>query len=193
MKQTAKRLLNAFFVFLNLPFLALYFGLKIISGTDPLFASFSQFYSLFPGQFGVYLRRNFYRFTAEHFGEGVVVGFGTVFSHQGIEVGDYVYIGPQSNVGLCRIDRDCLIGSGVHILSGKNQHSVDDLDRPLREQGGHFEKIDIGDNCWIGNQATLMASVGSRCVIGAGAIIAKPCPERTTWIGQAAHCLNKAS
>ncbi|MEJ2680888.1 MAG: hypothetical protein P8176_04010 [Gammaproteobacteria bacterium] len=130
MKQCVKGVLNGFFVVLNLPFLALYVLLKPISRRDELFAGFSQFYALWPGKMGVYFRRNFYRFTMKHFGKNVTIGFGTLFSHVDTEIGDNVYIGPQSNIGMCRIGSECLIGSGVHVLSGRHQHNFSDNNRP---------------------------------------------------------------
>ena len=171
MKAKIKWLLNSIFVVLNIPALALYYLLKPVSRKDELFAGFSQFYSLYPGQFGVYLRRNFYRFTMTHCGKNVVIGFGTLFSHQDIEIGDNVYIGPQCNIGLCKIGAECLIGSGVHILSGKNQHNFKDHTKPLREQGGRYDKIEIGENCWLGNKSAVAASVGPRIVISLGSVV----------------------
>lgn len=166
MKEIAKNILNCGFVVLNIPLLVFYYLLKPISRKDELFAGFSQFYSLFPGQFGNYLRRNFYRFTMTHCGKNVVIGFGTIFSHQDIEIGDNVYIGPQCNIGLCKIGAETLIGSGVHILSGKRQHNFKDTSKPLRDSGGIFEKIEIGANCWLGNLSCISANVGSRSVVG---------------------------
>ncbi len=172
MKVLLKAMLNNLFVLLNAPCLLIYFLLRPISRKDELFAGFSQFYSLFPGQYGIYLRRNFYRFTMTHLGQNVVIGFGTLFSHQDIEIGDNVYIGPQCNVGLCKIGAECLIGSGVHILSGSKQHSYREK-KPLRNTQGSFLKITIGRNTWIGNQALLMSNVGDDCVIGATVTVTK--------------------
>lgn len=171
MKVQIKNLINLLFVLLNAPFLALYFLLLPISRQDELFASFSQFYALWPGKVGVYLRRNFYRFTMAYLGPNVTIGFGTIFSHRGIEIGENVYIGPQCNIGLCRIGSECLIGSGVHILSGTKQHNFTDSDVPLRKQGGVFTKVAIGENCWLGNCSIVLGNVAERSVIGAGALV----------------------
>lgn len=171
MKVQIKNLINLLFVLLNAPFLALYFLLLPISRQDELFASFSQFYALWPGKVGIYLRRNFYRFTMAYLGPNVTIGFGTIFSHRGIEIGENVYIGPQCNIGLCRIGSECLIGSGVHILSGTKQHNYDDPVKPLREQGGTYTKVRMGENCWLGNCAVIMGDIAERSVVGAGAIV----------------------
>ncbi len=186
-----KTLLNTGFVVLNAPFLMLYFLLKPISRKDTLFAGFSQCYSLVPGQVGNYLRRNFYRFTMMRCGKNVVLGFGTVFSHADIEIGDNVYIGPQGNIGLCQIDADCLLGSGVHIMSGKKQHNFKDATQPLREQGGTYEKITLGTNVWVGNCALIMASVGERSVIGAGAVVVSVVESLSVMSGNPAALVSR--
>jgi acetyltransferase-like isoleucine patch superfamily enzyme len=172
-KKILKNLLNSLFVILNTPLLLMYYLLLPVSRKDELFSGFSQFYSLFPGQFGNYIRRNFYRFTMAHCGKNVVIGFGTLFSHQNIEIGDNVYIGPQCNIGLCKIGAETLIGSGVHILSGKRQHNFKDKAVPLRNAGGIYEKIEIGENCWLGNCCVVMAAIGSGTVVGAGIKVAR--------------------
>lgn len=173
MREQLKAVINAFFVLLNAPMLLLYYMLLPVSKKDAFFASFSQVYSLFPGQTGVYMRRNFYRFVLPDFGKNVTIGFGTLFSHQDTTIGDNVYIGPQCNIGMCKIGAECLIGSGVHILSGRNQHNFSDDNKPLREQGGHYTKIEIGENCWIGNLSVIMGNVAVRSVVGAGSIIVR--------------------
>jgi len=173
-------------VIINLPFLLFYFILKPISRPDVLFASFSQCYSLIPGQVGAYFRRNFYRFTMMSCGKDVVIGFGTLFSHADIEIGDNVYIGPQGNIGLCKIEEDCLLGSGVHILSGKKQHNFKDLTQPLRMQGGSYEKVTLGNNVWVGNCAIVMANVGERSVVGAGAVVGAPVERLSIMAGNPA-------
>lgn len=171
MRESLKTILNNLFALLNAPILLLYYGLLSISNKDSLFAGFSQFYALFPGQTGIYLRRNFYRFVLPDFGKNVTIGFGTLLSHQDTTIGDNVYIGPQCNIGMCKIGPECLIGSGVHILSGRNQHNFSDSNKPLREQGGHYTKIEIGENCWVGNLAVIMGDVAAKSIIGAGSII----------------------
>jgi acetyltransferase-like isoleucine patch superfamily enzyme len=70
-----------------------------------------------------------------------------------------------------------LLGSGVHILSGKQQHNFSDLQTPIRDQGGTFTPITIGEDTWIGNGAIVMANVGKKCVIAAGAVVTKDIPD----------------
>ena len=89
--------------------------------------------------------------------------FAALFSQLDTELAAGVYVGPQCNIGKCSIGQDTLLGSGVHIMSGKQQHNFEDIHKPIREQGGTFSKVNIGKNCWIGNNALIMADVGDNC------------------------------
>jgi len=90
----------------------------------------------------------------------------TLFSQHDYEIESGVYIGPQ-----CKIGKDVLLGSNVHIMTGKGQHNFTYLKVPIRDQDGTFEKIEIGEDTWIGNGALVMANVGRSCVVAAGSIV----------------------
>lgn len=107
------------------------------------------------------------------------------------EIGDGVYIGPQCNIGLCKIEDNCTVGSGVHILSGKHQHFFDDPDKTVQQQGGILEKVVIGEDTWIGNGAIVMVNVGRKCVIGAGAVVNRPVPDYSIVAGNPARVVGK--
>lgn len=189
MKSLLKQLLLWLMTLLLLPFLLVYWLLKPFCHRDALFAGFSQLLSLVPGLTGSYLRVAAYRLLMQHCGQDCYIGFGVLFSQQGTELGDGVYLGPQCNIGLCHIGADTLLGSGVHILSGKNQHQFADPTLPFKEQGGVFEKVSIGANCWIGNGAIVMASIGEGCIIGAGAVVTQPLPPGVIAAGNPAKVL----
>ena len=168
-----------------------YLLLGLVAGRDGLFASYSQLVSLIPGKTGSYLRNSFYRLTMTRCEDGVVFSFGTLFSQRDTEIGSGTYIGPQCNFGSCAVGRDCLVGSGVHILSGKRQHAIDDLDTPIREQGGVLTKVSIGNDCWIGNGAIVMADVGNQCVIAAGAVVVDAVGDRSIVGGNPATLIRQ--
>jgi len=121
--------------------------------------------------------------------QDVAIAFGTLFSQIDTEIACGTYIGPQCNIGSCIIGRDCLFGSGVHILSGKNQHNIDDPVTPIRDQGGKLTKIRIGQNSWIGNCALVMADVGDGCVVAAGAVVVHPVADNTIVAGNPAKVI----
>lgn len=189
MKSFIKSLVNAVVTIAISPLIVLYFLVALIVNKDQAFASFSQFLSLFPGISGSYIRKNFFRVCMGSCSTDTVIGFASLFSQQNTHIETGVYIGPQCNIGLCHIGKDSLIGSGVHILSGKGQHDFSRSDIPVREQGGHFEKITIGEDCWIGNNTVVMANIGKKSVIGAGSVVIHDIPDYSIAAGNPAKII----
>lgn len=144
-----------------------------VQRTDEPFQFCSQLLSLAPGVPGNALRLRFYRLTLTACAADARVEFGTTLNQRGIEIGKRVYIGSRCCVGLCRIEDDVLIGSNVDIISGKSQHGFVDLDQPMRSQAGTLEQITIGEDSWLGNSAVVMANVGRKAIVAAGAVVVK--------------------
>ncbi len=174
MRVIAKRVFQAVALVCVSPLLLVNALLCQVSERNACFASMSQCLSLVPGKFGIYLRAAFYHVSMDQCSRDAVISFGTLFAQCATRIDPGVYIGPQCNIGSSHIGADCLIGSGVHILSGKKQHSLDRLDIPVRDQGGAFTAITLGKDTWVGNGAIIMANVGNHCVIGAGAVVTHP-------------------
>ena len=192
MKSGIKKAIDLIFVLLNGPMLILFFICWYVTRrSNDVFAGFSQFYSLIPGQIGNYARGNFYRFTMQNCHPRVVVSFATLFSQQKTSIASGTYIGPQCNIGACIIEKDCLLGSGVHVLSGKGQHNFDDLDTPIREQGGTFSQVTIGEDSWIGNGSIITANIGKKCIIGAGSVVTKDIPDYSIAVGNPAKVIKQ--
>jgi len=171
------------------PIIIIYKLLSIIDKSDQLFASFSQLLSLVPGKTGNYLRASFYFFCMQHCEKYCVVSFLSIFSQRETELESGVYIGPGCNIGLSNIKKNTLLGSGVHIMSGKQQHNIIDLNTPIKDQGGHLEKIVIGENCWIGNGALIMADIGDHSIIGAGSVVVDKIPPFSIAVGNPAKVI----
>ncbi|NWN90429.1 acyltransferase [Marinobacter adhaerens] len=173
MRNTLKRIIKNTFLLLTLPLYALYWVLSCLGNPDSTFQSFSQALSLIPGKVGVYVRAAFYRLACPDTSDDIVVGFLTILSHRDTSIHKGVYIGPQCNIGKCTLGKNTLLGSGIHVLSGKQQHQFKDPNLPIKEQGGAFKKIKIGADCWIGNNSVVMCDVANHSVVAAGAIVAK--------------------
>jgi virginiamycin A acetyltransferase len=189
MKELIKHLINLICIIIISPLTLANLLFNKLSNSDSFFVSSSQFLSLLPGKSGYFIRKNFFRFTMRHCDAECLIGFSTLFSHRDTEIHKGVYIGPQCNIGKSRIEKNCLLGSGVHILSGKGQHNFDDLSTPIQEQGGSYTQITIGEDTWIGNGSLIMANIGKKCVIGAGSVVIKDIPDYSIVGGNPAKVL----
>jgi len=161
----------------------------VMGGKDASFWSFSQVLSLFPGRSGSYIRKNFFRLSMARCDHDCAIQFGTIFSQVDTEIGKGVYIGPNCNIGKCQIEDYCIIGSNVHIMSGRGQHNLADVETPVRDQGGEYVKVKIGVDTWIGNCALIMANVGRKCVIGAGSVVTRDVADYSIVAGNPAKVI----
>lgn len=191
MRDALKQLVYGVACVLVSPLVLLYWLMALVGNRDGLVAGFSQFLSLFPGQLGNYLRKAALGFMIKHCDRESLISFGVLLSHYETEIEAGVYIGPQCNIGKCRIERNCLLGSAVHIMSGKKQHSFGDLDTPIRDQGGQFEQVVIGEDTWIGNGALVMANIGKKCIIGAGSVVTDDVEDYSIVVGNPAKVIKK--
>jgi len=182
MKNLAKTLAEWIALVIVLPALAVYFASRPILA-ERAFAGWSQTMSLLPGTTGIYLRRAFYRMTLRRCGSGCQVSFGTTFSHADAELGRNIYVGGYCTLGDVTLGDDVSIASHVSIINGGQQHGIDRLDIPIREQSGTWLRVTIGRDSWIGERAVVMADVGEHCVVGAGSVVTRPIPDRAIVAG----------
>ncbi len=188
MKKIIKSVIALLAIVLVLPLLLLHWLARPFL-FDGLFVPFSQLLSLLPGKLGSYCRIAFYRFAMTRCDTDCFIGFATIFSQADTEIGSGVYIGPQCNIGMCKIGDNTLIASGVHIMSGSGQHNFEDLETPIQQQGGVYSKVEIGEDSWIGNGALVMANIGKKCIIGAGSVVTKDIPDYSIAVGNPAKVI----
>jgi virginiamycin A acetyltransferase len=186
MKAFVRAVIVTFSAMLTLPCWLLARCQQRLTGGEGIFSACSELLSLVPGLPGVYLRRGFYRMMLETCASDCHIGFGTTFAHPQACLGRGVYVGNRCTLGAVTLGDHATIGSNVDILSGRRQHAFTRLDAPIQEQGGAFERVHIGRNCWIGNSAVVMADVGDDCVIGAGSVVVKAIAPRSVAVGNPA-------
>jgi acetyltransferase-like isoleucine patch superfamily enzyme len=184
-----KRLAHALATVAVLPALVSFLLRAALFGRDRALQSSSQAFSLLPGLTGQYLRRAFYCRTLAGCHLTTVIEFGCLLSKAGARLGENVYIGPMSHLGLVDVERDVLIASGVQIPSGPLTHGFDDLERPIRDQEGEPRRIRIGAGAWIGAGALVLADVGAGTVVAGGSVVTHPLPERVIATGVPARVL----
>jgi virginiamycin A acetyltransferase len=155
--------------------------------SDDVFFTCSQLVALAPFLFGTIMRNEFYRMTLRSFGANVMIGFGTVFQHRDVSVGNNVTIGMYNSIHFCDIGSYVLIGDGCRLLSGAYYHDFSQTDRPMALQGGRLTRISIGDDSWIGVNAVVMRDIGSGAVVGAGSVVMSPIKPLSVVAGNPAR------
>ena len=187
--------MKTLFYFLSMvlmfPVVLFYWIYSVFRGRQGAFADCSQFVALFPGTLGVFLRWGFYKMILPRCGRDAHIGFGTIFSHPTVSIGKSVYIGAYCVIGDVDLQDDCILASGVSVCNGTKQHCFDRLDVPIREQGGEYVRIVIGTDSWIGERAVIMADVGTKAVVGAGAVVVKPVAEQDIVAGNPASPIGR--
>jgi acetyltransferase-like isoleucine patch superfamily enzyme len=158
-------------------------------GADSTLEGCGQLLAAVPGRIGVALRAAFYHRVLEHCEPSVSISYGTLISKVGTRLGANVYLGPYCLLGLVTIERDTLVGPAVQIPSGNRIHLFEDLDVPIRCQGGVVQRVIIGRDCWIGGGSIIMADISDQVVVGAGSIVTKPLEPRVVAVGAPARVL----
>jgi acetyltransferase-like isoleucine patch superfamily enzyme len=81
------------------------------------------------------------------------------------------------------------VGAHASVLGFNHNHAR--LDRPIHEQGLSSRGIRIGDDVWIGSGALVLdgVSVGSHCIVAAGAVVTRDVPDWAVVTGNPARVL----
>jgi virginiamycin A acetyltransferase len=171
------------------PFLIAHAMKVPLVGKDRALESSTQLLSLLPGTCGQYLRRAFVAWTVGECHPTAVIGFGTFFSKTAARLGANVYIGPFCSLGSVTVERDAMIATGTHVLSGGRLHGTSDPNTPMRDQAGEVTHVTIGAGAWIGAGAIVLADVGRDAIVAAGAVVTRPVAARDVVAGIPAKVL----
>ena len=100
-------------------------------------------------------------------------------------VGD-VTIGDHTRIGIhCTVIGPVCIGNNVNLAQGITvtalNHNFSDVTQRIDEQGVSTQPVVISDDVWIGANAVILpgVTIGSHCVIAAGAVVTKDVPDNT--------------
>jgi acetyltransferase-like isoleucine patch superfamily enzyme len=137
---------------------------------ETVFSLFAQALALAPGIIGNYLRVGYYRETLRSCDREVRIEVGSFFAHSQTTVEKHVGIGPYCIIGYAIIGEGTLIGPGARVLSGGQQHKRDSEGR-LTDEGRRFKEIVIGKHCWIGASSVILADIGDKSTVAAGAVV----------------------
>ena len=173
LRQVAKTTAFAVSLITVSPLIVLSWLEKKSSRSEILFSMFAQFLALFPGIIGVYLRSGFYYGTLDSCSWQTHFGFGSVFTHRGATVAPRVSTGVYCVIGHADIGREVRMASRISIPSGKRQHLNDE---GQLDGGTRFDRVSIGRGAWLGENAVIMADVGERSIVSAGAVVVEDMP-----------------
>jgi len=182
-RELLKRLARGVAFLVVLPYLTSFYVKRNFIGADRALEGSSQALSLIPGLPGRYMRQVFFSRTLAECAPTTVIEFGTLFSQTGAHLEERVYIGPMCHLGLVHIGAYTMLGPGVQIPSGAHTHGHARPDQPMQLQEHARQLVRIGERCWIGASAVIMADVGSNTIIGAGAVVTKPIPANVVAVG----------
>jgi virginiamycin A acetyltransferase len=162
---------------------------RLLMGRDRALEGSTQTLSLVPGVLGDYLRRAFLGHALAKCDRSATIQFGTIFSQASARIDANVYVGPRCHLGWVHLERDVLLAAGVHVPSGGQTHGTDDPTVSIREQEGRRQMVRIGEGTWVGSAAVILADVGKHCVVGAGAVVTRPLPDRVVAAGVPARVI----
>ncbi len=186
LRRGAKRTLFAVAFLAVLPLSIVCWLERHFARNETLFSLCAQTLALVPGFPGVYLRSAFYFGALERCSWETHFGFGTFFTHRGARIGQRVSTGAYCVLGHAQIGAAAMIGSRVSIPSGRRQH--------LDEEGRlapimRFDVVAIGAGSWVGEGAILVANVGEKCIVAAGAIVTRDMPNGCLVAGNPARVI----
>lgn len=127
-------------------------------------------------------------------GDNVSIGRNSIIECTGVlrEIGEGLFIG--NNVGISSnafigvrgkvtIGNDTIVGPFLKIHA--ENHSFNDINTPIRLQKNTRIGVQIGSDCWIGSNVTILDGVviGNKCVIGSGSVVVKNIPDFSVCVG----------
>ena len=185
-RQTIKAITFGLCVFLVSPLILLARLEQHVWGGEACFGLLAQLLAPMPGMPGSYLRSAYYFGTLKQCSWETHIGYGSIFTHREGSLGARASMGAYCVFGHADIGAETMIGSRVSIPSGKRQH--------LDDSGGlssetRFDVVTIGAHTWVGEGAIIMADVGERCIVSAGAVVVKEMPSHTVIGGNPARVL----
>jgi len=109
-----------------------------------------------------------------------------------VTIGDYTRIGIHNTI----IGPVC-IGNHVNLAQGITitalNHNFEDASKRIDEQGISTKPVVIGDDVWIGANAVILpgVTIGSHCVVAAGAVVTKDVPDNCVVGGVPAKLIKR--
>jgi acetyltransferase-like isoleucine patch superfamily enzyme len=184
-RLSIKRLCQAIALVLAFPAATL----TLFGRLHPVYTFFAHSFALFPGLPGSYLRAAYYKMTLRECAIDITLSLGTYFVQPDTLVEPGVSIGSYCVIGRSSIGARSQIASHVLIPSGRRQH-VRNPDGSLSDCAN--DRTVIGEDCWVGDGAIVMADLGDSVTVGAGSVVTKPVPPGLVVAGNPARVLQRS-
>ncbi|KAA3634645.1 MAG: acyltransferase [Calditrichaeota bacterium] len=191
MRKLIKGCILAFFFIITLPAGLLANIPFWLFKSQLMFALFGELFSNLPGFIGVYCRMCFYKMTLAESHLDVYFAFGSIITKKGTRLEHRVGIGGRTIIGLADIGHDTIIANTVSLLSGAKQHNFDNTKSTVADGTNIFQRMTIGPNVFIGDQSIIMADIGEKTIIGAGAVVVKDIPPYSIAVGNPAKVVKE--
>jgi len=154
------------------------------------FPFLSDYLGRLPFAMGWKVRRAIYARILPSIGRSVILHPGVILEDPRTTIGEDVWISHSCYLDYVIVGDHVLVGPHAVILAGRRQHHTSRLDMPIKEQGNPAkEPVELGNGCWIGANATIMASIGHDAIVGAGAVVTRPVPPFAVVAGNPARVL----
>jgi acetyltransferase-like isoleucine patch superfamily enzyme len=125
-------------------------------------------------------------------GRFVWIGHGTkIRCHEGeVEIGAKTVIGQDCTISAyrrVRIGEQCVIADRAMFIDF--DHNVADTEVPIRRQGIYMRDVEVGNNVWIGYNASILrgVKVGDNAIIGANSVVTRNIPANAVAAGSPAR------
>lgn len=118
-----------------------------------------------------------------------------------ISIGENVIIRPntmlfadprEGDSGQIIIEKDVMIGSGVHIYVSNHRYDMKDIN--IINQGHYLaHNVHLKEGCWIGANSIILpgVTIGENAVVGAGSVVTKDILSRTLFAGNPAKLIKE--
>jgi acetyltransferase-like isoleucine patch superfamily enzyme len=125
-------------------------------------------------------------------GRFVWIGHGTkIRCHEGeVEIGAKTVMGQDCTISAyrrVRIGEQCVIADRAMFIDF--DHNVADTEVPIRRQGIYMRDVEVGNNVWIGYNASILRGVrvGDNAIIGANSVVTRDIPANAVAAGSPAR------
>lgn len=156
-------------------------------GSERVYAECVDLISACPTIIGQYLRLAFYWASCRDVSPDSCFMIGARLAHRDVAIGPNVHLGAYTIIGRATVGPNVLFAPHVSVISGKYAHGRPGDRAAGLEYDGTYDEITIGRDSWIGQHTVIMAHVGERCTIAAGAVLYKDAPDMSTFMGNPAR------